>query len=241
LADFQTEGTETLNLRVGLLSTSVSVTDYTAAPPVTQLITLAPGRQSALLTSARERVEGTSGQDLAVVAGIREDYGIETNGTQATVTQLGTLNADSLFQVERIQFNDANVALDVNGAPGEVFRLYEASFDRAPDWGGAGYWLAQREAGMPLVDMAARFIDSAEFRTAFGASVTAEQFVYKLYFNVLDRTPDREGLLWWLDQLSGETPMPWAEALARFADSAENRAQTAETLSNGLTYQPWSG
>ena len=241
LADFQTEGSETLNLRVGLLSSSVAVTDYTAAPPVTQLITLSPGRQSALLTSARERVEGTSGVDLAVIAGIREDYGVEIAGTRANVTQLGTFNTDTLMQVERLQFNDANVALDVDSAPGEVYRLYEASFDRAPDWGGAGYWLAQREAGMSMVEMAARFIASAEFVQDFGASVTTEQFVYKLYFNILDRTPDRDGLLWWLDALSGDAPMSWAEALARFADSPENRAQTADALSNGLTYQPWSG
>jgi hypothetical protein len=94
---------------------------------------------------------------------------------------------------------------------------------------------------MSLVEMAARFVDSAEFKSLFGASVSSEQFLYKLYFNILDRTPDREGFLWWLNELTDATPITWAEALARFADSPENRAQTEDSLSNGLTYQPWSG
>jgi hypothetical protein len=33
------------------------------------------------------------------------------------------------------------VALDVDGAAGQAYRLYQAAFDRAPDKNGLGYWI----------------------------------------------------------------------------------------------------
>ena len=52
---------------------------------------------------------------------------------------------DTLVSVERLVFSDVTVALDLDGVGGQAYRIYKAAFDREPDSGGLGYWIAQME------------------------------------------------------------------------------------------------
>lgn len=149
-----------------------------------------------------------------------------------------------LYQVERIQFSDSSIALDSAGNAGQAYRVYKAAFNRDPmlgDRAGLGYWIAQIDKGMDLLEVAARFVDSKEFRDLYGTSPTNAQFLNKLYENVLGRPPETTGYNWWLNELNTNPSKTKAKALADFAESSENQAGVASLIGNGIAYEPWVG
>ena len=142
---------------------------------------------------------------------------------------------DMLSGVERLEFLDGRIALDIDGTngAGAAYRIYQAAFDRTPDVGGLTFWTEQADKAMSTIEMAARFIDSNEFRTLYGSSNPPhEQFISLIYQNVLHRAPDQGGHDYWAGELA--KGMSEAEMLARFADSAENRADVIGIISNGI-------
>ena len=149
----------------------------------------------------------------------------------------------TLSNVERFSFSDTVIALDVDGTAGQAYRIYRAAFDRDPmidDTAGLGYWIAQMDAGMSMTEVAARFIDSTEFRSLYGATPTNGEFLTKVYNNVLDRDPDSDGYAWWTDQLANNPEKTWQKVLADFSESAENQANVAGLIGNGITYDAWT-
>ena len=129
--------------------------------------------------------------------------------------------------------------LDTDGVSGKAYRIYKAAFDRTPDTTGLGYWIAQMDKGMDVVEVAARFIDSNEFRELYGSNVSSADFLTKVYSNVLDRAPDTAGLNWWVNEMSTNPSKTWQKVLADFSESAENQANVASLISNGVIYDPW--
>ena len=121
-----------------------------------------------------------------------------------------------------------------------LFRSYKAAFDRTPDTKGLGYWIAQMDQGMDVVEVAARFIDSPEFRQLYGSNVSNATFITNVYNNVLDRNPDDAGLTWWVNEMKTNPSKPWQKVLADFSESAENKANVATLIANGIEYQPWA-
>lgn len=108
----------------------------------------------------------------------------------------------------------------------QVFRLYQATLDRAPDVAGLITWVGRfQNDGMELLQAADRFTNSREFRQIYGETETSE-FVTLLYNNVLGRGPDPTGFATWMERLSSGG-MDRAEAVARFSESAEFRGKTA--------------
>lgn len=196
---------------------------------------------------------GGDGVDTAVFPGARSDYVVSaSNSIWNPVLNTANLvgykvtnkakpdfgNAD-LHQVERLQFSDFSVALDSQGSAGQAFRIYRAAFDRTPDTIGLGYWIAQMDKGMGVVEVAARFIDSKEFRELYGANASSADFVTKVYSNVLDRTPDSVGLAWWVNEMTVNPAKTWQKVLADFSESAENQTNVASLIADGIDYTPW--
>ena len=103
----------------------------------------------------------------------------------------------------------------------QAFRLYRACLSRKPDAEGIAWWVRQIDAGMELREVAARFIDSEEFRIEYG-SVSDKVFVTLLYNNVLGREPDADGYAYWLNKLTNGYPKQ--DILVSFSESPENRA-----------------
>jgi hypothetical protein len=166
-------------------------------------------------------------------------FGLERDGRALTVEdEVGSQGVDTLEGVQRLIFDDVYISVSSDGNAGNLYRLYEASFDRAPDPTGLGYWIAQLEGGLSTVDAAARFIDSAEFRGLYGEQLANDVFVETLYRNILDRDPDSAGLDWWVNEL-GSGGMSRPEVLARFSDSAENRENVEPLIASGIAYDPW--
>jgi len=183
-----------------------------------------------------ELVDGRDGLDTLRVHGARGDYQVVKSGDGFLLTpryQPGTL----LANVERIAFDDGHVALDTGGAPGQLYRLYQAAFDRAPDLGGIGHWLGRMEAGDSLSRIAGYFIASKEFADLAGTASADRDFVGALYDHVLHRAPDAGGLAFWVDVL-GRGAVDRAQVLVEFSESPENVARLVGAIENGIDFLP---
>ena len=141
----------------------------------------------------------------------------------------------------RLKFSDATIALDTDGVAGQAYRIYKAAFNRTPDSEGLGYWIANMDAGLSVVEVSARFIDSAEFRSLYGSNPSNADFLTKVYSNVLGRAPDPSGYAWWLNEMNTNPARTKAKVLADFAESPENISGTSQAISNGISFAAYSG
>ena len=83
----------------------------------------------------------------------------------------------------------------------EIYRLYVAFFLRFPDPAGFQYWVGVRQSGRTLESIAADFAGSPEFVSTYG-SLPDYRFVELAYANVLARTPDVAGAVYWEGRLA---------------------------------------
>lgn len=126
-------------------------------------------------------------------------------------------------------------SFDIYGVPGQAYRLYEAAFDRDPDYSGLGHWIKTMQgSGYDLKGVANEFIKSAEFTQRYGSSISSDQFVTLLYNNVLGRGPDANGLKYWTDQLRGGSTR--ADVLVGFSESQENKANLFPEMIDGFYF-----
>ncbi|WP_226629417.1 DUF4214 domain-containing protein [Alloyangia pacifica] len=113
----------------------------------------------------------------------------------------------------------------------DVYRLYQATLDRAPDITGFLNWSGRLADGMELSKVIDGFVQSPEFKATYGA-LGNEAFVTLLYNNVLDRDPDATGLTNWTARL--DSGMTRAKVVEGFSQSAEFQAATAADLKEWL-------
>jgi subtilisin family serine protease len=184
-----------------------------------------------------DTINGGAGIDYVQYHGVSTNYIVTPTTTGYIVTdKTGLDGSDVLINVERLVFTDTDVALDTSGNAGQVYRLYQAAFDRAPEKGGMGFWLHAMDVGTSLDSVAQSFVSSAEFKTLFGATPTAEQLVMGMYHNVLHREPDAGGMQFWVDAMhAGKTPAALLEA---FSESNENQIALIGVISHGMAYTP---
>jgi len=202
--------------------------------PVTPTPTILTG------TSGNDIFNGT-GVETVLFTGNEANYTITKSGSGFSVKDnVGSDGTDTVVNIEKLQFADHTLIIDSH--PGfnllESYRIYKAAFDRTPDYGGLGFWYNSINHGSLLTDVAAGFINSSEFRAMYGNNPTDTTFVTLLYQHVLGRTPDQGGYDFWLNDLQVETR---AQVLAHFSESAENIANVAGVISNGIIYQPYTG
>jgi Ca2+-binding RTX toxin-like protein len=183
-------------------------------------------------------IDGGAGWDTAVYAGARASLSITVNNGVYTISS-ATAGTDTVSNVERLRFADVAVAFDINGHAGDVYRLYQAAFDRKPDAAGLGYWINSIDNGNSMVTMASAFATSAEYQAKYGANTDNSTFLTNLYNNVLHRAYDQGGFDYWLNALN--TGFSREQVLAFMADSAENRAQVIGSIQAGIEYTPWAG
>jgi hypothetical protein len=183
-------------------------------------------------------IDGGAGLDKANYSGRLDSYTVlGQEGQWTVIDQQG--QKDTLTAVERVEFDDGALALDLGGAPSQAYRLYQAAFDRAPDAEGLGYWIDRLDEGAALQRAAAEFIGSSEFAQRYGASPSDEAFVEALYLNVLSREPDSAGRTYWLEALDGG--LDRGKILTNFSESDENVESTADVIAAGIEYMPFDG
>jgi hypothetical protein len=179
-----------------------------------------------------QTIDGGAGIDTLVVNAASNSVTIARHGDSVQVGQ------DTLANIERVQFADKMIALDINGTGGQTYRLYQAAFNRAPDLGGLGFQMNAMDHGLSLSQLAQNFINSPEFVQTYGA-LNDTQFVTLLYANVLHRAPDLGGLNFHVDNLAHG--LTRAQTLVGFSESIENQAALIGVLQNGFEYVPFVG
>jgi hypothetical protein len=129
---------------------------------------------------------------------------------------------------------------NIQGTHGQVYRLYQAAFDRKPDLSGLGFWINQSDDGVNQQTIANQLITSAEFKILYGESLLAESYVNTFYQNVLHRTPDQAGQDFWVNKIqSGQ--LDSVGLIIEFSESNENQANVFGDIQNGIEYIPWVG
>jgi hypothetical protein len=153
----------------------------------------------------------------------------------AITDRTGEFGTDTLINVERVRLSGTNFAIDIDGNAGQVYRLYQAAFDRVPDLGGLGYQINAMDKGLTLQQLASNFIASDEFRIRYGSNLSNGDLVTQMYRNVLHREPEQAGYANWLGALD-HGDLTRSEVLCQFSESAENKAQVIGSIQNGIEY-----
>ena len=185
-----------------------------------------------------QSIDGGAGTDTLVYTSNSTAVVISKSGGNTVVTNTATGEVDTLVNVERLKFADTAIALDTSGVGGQAYRVYKAAFNRTPDLGGLGFWISGMDGGVSLNVVAQGFVNSAEFKSVYGASPTNAQIVTRFYDNVLGRAAESGGYNYWLGVLdSGNANV--AQVLASFSESAENQAGVIGVIGNGFAYTPY--
>jgi Ca2+-binding RTX toxin-like protein len=177
-------------------------------------------------------INGGPGIDTALFALPLSSYAISSFGSTRTVAGPSIDGVDTLIDVERLEFRNGTLVLDVNAAAGQVYRLYQAAFARTPDSGGLGFWIEATDNGFSLLDVARNFVASAEFGAKYGSAPNPTSVVSSFYSNVLGRTGDPSGVAFWVGEITrGAEP---AQILRQFAESPENAANVNPRINSGI-------
>jgi len=199
-------------------------------------ITGSAANDALVATRGSDRVDGGAGIDVLRFAGTRASFGIDKTAAGFTVTdKTSQHNVDTLARIERLVFSDSSVALDIDGHGGQAYRLYQAAFNRVPDLGGLGYWIAQMDRGASLLDVATGFVSVGEFITVYGAKPSNADIIDRFYANVLNRKGDAGGIAYWNALLDNKI-LTVPQVLASFSESPENQANLIGIIGNGFAF-----
>ena len=201
-------------------------------------VTGSDGMDRFVAAAGNAAIDGGKGRDTVVYAGSRADFTIERGVYGVTVTdKTGKYGTDNLIDVERIQFDDTMVGLDIDGATGQIYRLYQAAYDRKPDAGGLKHWMWVSDMDkFSLAEIADFFMQLPEYKDLYlKDDPSNEHFVTLLYQHVLHREPEKGGYDHWMWTLT-ENKLTRAEVMAFFAESPENKAQVIAAINNGIEY-----
>lgn len=152
-------------------------------------------------------------------AGLDGWLSLLNNGTSRAGVVVGFSESPE-FQSAMALSSTAYVTQALSGQyMGQIYRLYDSTFDRGPDAAGFRGWVSALESGTTLATASNGFINSAEFQKVYG-SLDDNQYVTRLYNNVLNRGPDQGGLDAWVGAL--KSGFSRADVLISFSESQEH-------------------
>lgn len=183
-----------------------------------------------------QQFNGLTGFDTLFLSGNRLDYQVnKIDGKIFIVDNIsGRDGNDVAISVEELKFKDGELIFDVPETTNNtlVYRLYKAAFARAPDESGFRFWLEASKNNLSIDQIAGNFRASTEFIQKYGSNLTNAAYVDQLYQNVLGRAGEQAGQNFWLEQLSSGKVTD-NQLLVYFADSPENKINTAQNVDNG--------
>lgn len=198
-------------------------------------------------TEGDDVFDAGTGIDTVVFHGNKSDYSIQKTDTGAIVTSFAEDSpegTDTLNGVERLQFKDIFVGLDIETNSGMVYRLYQAAFDRIPAPSELGYWIWQMDHGMSHTQVAEQFTYSDEFQLLYSKiynngkeaqAFTHEEIVDLFYTHVLRDQP-RANFDFYVNELDTHQ-RTLAQILVGFTESRENQANVIGSIGNGVDYK----
>lgn len=144
------------------------------------------------------------------------------------------LNAGSMSRAQVTYEYFRSYEFQNNGA--YLGRLYAGILFRRAEYEGFMFWLNELNSGRRTkLEILEAFIVSPEFQEKFGGNLTNQEFVRRLYLNILEREPDQAGSDFWTATLdSGEMTRP--EVAFQFIESPEFIAKTENNIFVQLEY-----
>lgn len=174
--------------------------------------------------------------EIRSFAGKRADYAITVNPDGSrTVSPFAGGEAVVVPAAARMRFADLSLAFDIEGKAGQAYRLYKAAFNRNPDGAGLGFWIDAMNRGVSLEEVAAGFVQSAEYKGVYGANPGSWEIVDRYYRNILGRAGEQAGIDFWKGVLDRASASP-AQVLAGFSESTENQVGVIAAIQSGVPY-----
>ena len=180
--------------------------------------------------------DGGLGIDTVVYNGPQERYNITKSGNRYVVSEpTGSDDTDYLSNIERIQFSNGKVALDLGGNAGQAARLIGAllgpSFIKDKALAGVVLGLIDQDYSIESI---ANLGLNTSFYLALAGSTKHEDFVNHVFRNVVGRPPEANEQKTYVDMLYAGTSQA---ALAVMAAGTEFTA--SQIGLTGLTSHGW--
>lgn len=180
--------------------------------------------------------DGGLGIDTVVYNGPQERYSITKSGNRYVVSEpTGSDDTDYLSNIERIQFSNGKVALDLGGNAGQAARLIGAllgpSFIKDKALAGVVLGLIDQDYSIESI---ANLGLNTSFYLALAGSTKHEDFVNHVFRNVVGRPPEAIEQKTYVDMLYAGTSQA---ALAVMAAGTEFTA--SQIGLTGLTSHGW--
>jgi hypothetical protein len=168
-------------------------------------------------------LDGGEGSDTAAFTGLDKNYTLYiSSSSTAVVDRVANRDgSDVLTNIEFLQFSNTKIEtswftdagnLASNPATADAFDtlngMYMAYFNRAPDSAGLYYWASNVYQGQDFTQVASNFFLAPETQVLYPNAIDAKSsveditvFINAVYQNVLNRTPDTDGLNYWINGL----------------------------------------
>jgi len=172
---------------------------------------------------------GADGVDTVVFPGMHQEFQVVNSTAGCSVTDAAGRIADTLYNVERLQFSDMNLAFDA--AAMNTAKIIGAAFGAdqiQPALTGMGISLFDQ--GMSMRDVAGIALG------AMGGHMTNQELVTALYTNVVGQAPDGASLTYYMDMLDHGTSMTDMLMLAANSEANAQHIGLVGMMSNGLEY-----
>jgi hypothetical protein len=183
--------------------------------------------------------DGGEGLDTALYTGRRADFTARNAGTHWVVSDnKGAEGSDILGGMERVQFADRSVALDLDGHAGATAQILRALFGpamlKSAEY--AGYGIFFTDKGMGYADLVSLAISTDAF-LALAHSRSNVDFVKLVYQNVVGSAPSSSDLSYFTGLLdSGAYTQNTLAVLACQIGLNTDSIELAGLASTGLDY-----
>jgi len=180
--------------------------------------------------------DGGLGLDTVVYSGPMERYSITKSGNRYVVSEpTGSDDTDYLTNIERLQFSNGKVALDLTGNAGEAARLIGALLGPSyvKDKALAGVVIGLLDQNYSAQTIASLGLGTSTYLGLAGSG-SNEDFVKHVFKNVTGRAPVEAELQTYVDMLRAGTPQAALAVMA--ADTEFTAAQIGLT---GLMLHGW--
>ena len=156
------------------------------------------GNDTLIGNDANNRLDGGGGTDTSVYSSNRASHSITRTSTGFNVSG-GADGTDTLINIERLQFSDRSVALDISGNAGTTAKILGAVFGAASvsNMQYVGIGLSYLDGGMSYQDLMQLALNA---RLGAGFSHAAE--VNLLYQNLAGVLPSAADLSYWVGRLT---------------------------------------
>ncbi len=176
---------------------------------------------------------------VTVADGGRKGDNVPTSVKQLSILSLiVTLIGLAFSSPAQAQSQPASSALACAEMSDSIHRLYLGFFLRDPEPEALLYWNEMYSSGEAnLAAIADYMSQSEEFSLRYG-QLDDEEFVTRMYINVLKRKPDAEGFNHWVQSLANGYPR--GSVMAAFSESQEfvSRTNTVTPLAGYLRWYP---